>query len=127
MAALDDAYDDEFDNGSLVDPTEPMGTQSKHMLMLATEHFPEMVDYRYPLDMTSPASVDNVRSELGPAAQLPDDPQGLYYFVYVTDRSKNRVPVLIPEGEVRSFVFALALREDAIWARRLAYQPSLLP
>lgn len=124
MTDPDDARDDDV---PLVDPSQRMRDQSIQMLMLLSNRFPNAVTYRYPLDMSSEQSVENVKSELGPAAVMPDDPNGLYYFVYITDRAGNRLPILIPEGEVRFAMLAIAVREDAVWARTIAWYPWLLP
>ncbi len=112
---------------AVVDSTEPMRDQSVHIFRLMSQKFPNVVRFRYPLDMSSPASVSNVKAELGPDAAMPDDENGYYYFGYITDRHGNSVPVLIPEGEVRGAMFAIAVREDAHWARNVAYFPWMMP
>lgn len=111
----------------LVDPTQPMRDQSIQMLMLVEERFPDTLTYRYPLDMTSPESVQNVQDELGRATNWPTDPNGYYYFVYITDRNKRQVPVFLPEGEVRTAMFTLAVSLDAAWAATVAFYDWLLP
>jgi hypothetical protein len=111
----------------LVDPTQPMRDQSIQMLMLVEDRFPDVLTYRYPLDMSSPESVDNVREELGPDTRWPSDPNGYYYFVYLTDRNKKQVPVFLPEGEVRTAMFILAASLDAAWAATVAFYDWLLP
>jgi hypothetical protein len=120
-------YDDEL----LVDPTQPMRDQSIQSLMLMSEKFPHIVDYKYPLDVSSPESIARIRNDLGPAAVLPDgpddDPNGYYYYLHIIDRFKNRCPILLPEGEVRAAMFALAVRENPVWAVNVAFQHWLLP
>lgn len=115
------------DETPLVDPTQVMRDQSIQMCMLVEERFPDVLLYRYPLDMSSPESVRNVRDELGPKARLPADPNGYYYFVFITDRHKNQVPVFLPEGEVRSAMFILAVSQDAAVAAEIAFYDWLLP
>jgi hypothetical protein len=67
-----------------------------------------------------------LRDELGADADIPDD-DGVYYLVYVTDADNHRHAVLIPEGEVRAFVLALAVKWDRDAALRLQYMHGTLP
>jgi redox-sensitive bicupin YhaK (pirin superfamily) len=113
-----------------IDATESMATQSRHALMLAAEA--NLLTYRWPVDMRQDAQVAQLRKELGADAQLPDN-DGVFYLVYVTYGNPNaagkqrRMPVLIPEGEVRSFVLALAVKEGPETARLVQFMPGTLP
>lgn len=72
-----------------IDPTAPMGVQSRHALRILHETGAGAY-YRYPVDMRVPAQVARLREDLGPDAQLPHD-QGLYYLLYVESTSGQRM------------------------------------
>jgi hypothetical protein len=118
---MSDTRDDELP----INPRTVMSDQSKQALMIAEDL--GLLTYRMPIDMTVPAQVETIRGELGPDAVLPDDHDGVYYFVYVESRDGSRTPVLLAEGEPRSFVLALAVLEGEDTARRVLYRRSLLP
>jgi hypothetical protein len=112
-----------------IDATESMATQSRHALMLAAEL--SLLTYRWPVDMRQDVQVAQLRKELGDHAELPDN-DGVFYLVYVTYAPaaggwQRRMPVLIPEGEVRSFVLALAVKEGPETARLVQFMPGTLP
>lgn len=107
-----------------IDTNEPMATQSRQALMIADEM--DLLTYRQPFDLRVDTQRTALRAELGEAAELPDD-AGVYYLVYVTDVDDNRHAVLLPEGEVRAFVLALAVKWDLDAARRVQYVPGTLP
>jgi hypothetical protein len=77
--------------------------------------------------MTDPESVQAAQEEIGPTGVLPDDQVGVYYLIKVTDVAGNRVPSIVAEPEVRSTIFGIAVKTDAVLARKYAYQRYLLP
>lgn len=127
MADFTDLPDDVA--GPLVNPDEPEGDLSKHMLGILDEKYPRWFTYRRQIDMADADDVGDLCAELGDIGEdaLPDDKQGSFYLVYVTDRAGNRTTFLLPEGVVSACVLVLAAREDAVFARRLEYFPGMMP
>ncbi len=116
-----------------IDPNQAMTIQSREALMRA-HHQDKLVVYRWPVDMTDQAVINDVLAETGPRITLPDDTTGVYYFLYVIDtRPENTpadradaddaeddwVPFLVPEGEVIPFLTSLAMARGG---PALAYQ-----
>lgn len=107
-----------------IDPSEPMATQSRQALMIA--HDAGWLTYRQPVDMRHDDQVQQLRDELGPDAELPND-DGSYYLIYVTAADRRRFPLLIPEGEARAVVFAIAAARSPQDAVRVRYRHGMLP
>lgn len=107
-----------------IDPSEPMATQSRHALMLATEH--GWLNFRRPVNTSNPEQLATLREELGEDADLPTD-GGTYYLAYIDTTEDGQVPVLIPEGDARAFVFALAARVGRVEAQSVQYRQGTLP
>lgn len=108
-----------------VDTGEPMATQSRQVLMIATEL--GALNYRQPYNTSNADQLTALRKELGRRADPPAD-GGTYYLVYLAAEGHDQQPVLIPEGEVRAFVFAVVLLHlgpDA--ARRVLFRKGMLP
>lgn len=125
---MTDSYSDlPDDGGPLVNVDEPEGDQSKHMLGILDEKWPAWFTYRRQVDMADAADVADVVAELGPDAVLPDDEEGSFYLVYITDRHRNRTTFLLPEGVAAACALVLAAREDATFARRMEFYPGMMP
>lgn len=108
-----------------IDAAEPMATQSKQALMIAVEHG-WVANYHRPYNLSLPGRLDALRAALGPDAELPTD-GGIYYLVFVNTTNDGTIPVLIPEGDPRAFVFALAVQHGKADAARVLYRQGMLP
>lgn len=106
----------EPDDDLPIDTSRSMNQQS--VAVLTAAHRDGLLVYRWWTDMADPAHLERLRQQLGPDAELPDDPNGIYYLVTVVDRSGHRTSVLLAEGEARPFVLALALGRDIRSARQ---------
>lgn len=107
-----------------IDPAEPMATQSRQALMIATER--GWLNYRRPVNMNIPSQVEALRAELGPDVELPTD-SGAYYLVYVDTEQDGTMPLLIPEGDPRAAVFVLGALRGRADAHRVQYRQGTLP
>ncbi len=121
------------EDGPLVNPAgakpEPEGDLSKNLLGILDDKYPAWFTYRRHIDMPDRDDVADLLDELGDVDEsgLPEDKQGSFYLVYLTDRAGNRTRFLLPEGVVAACVLVLAAREDALFARRLEYLPGMMP
>jgi hypothetical protein len=107
-----------------IDHAEPMATQSRQTLMIATEN--GWLNYRRPVNMNIPVQAEALQAELGDDVELPTD-GGTYYLVYIPTVEDGTMPVLIPEGDARAFVFALAATRGRVEAQKVQYRPGTLP
>lgn len=109
-----------------IDGTQPEATQSMQMLMIASGEDFGLFHYRGGFDLRRSDQYNALVDTLGPDAVLPPR-DGAYYLVYLNTGDEVRVPILIPEGQVRPFVFAFALSRGLAVARQLLYMNGLLP
>lgn len=120
-------------------------TQSMHALMLAGQEL-GLLSYLIPVDMRNddiqvPAAIKfiwpdtdmtdtddvNAKRDRLPDQDKPLTQRGQYYLVAIDTEAGDRLPVLIPEGHVVPFVFALAARAGRESALRVLYRHGILP
>ncbi len=105
-------------------------TQSKNTLRLAEAL--GLLTYRMPVEIRAIASLRRVLAELGEDIEQITDDAG-YYWVYVPiedeavreAKDRNEEAILIPEGEVRPFVLALAAAKGV--ASKFKYRTGIVP